>query len=62
VVVFNALGQRIRSLVDGVQKTGDHAVVWDGRDDSGRPVSSGLYVTRVKTAESSSSRKMLLVR
>jgi hypothetical protein len=62
VTVFNSLGQKIRSLVDEVQKTGEHTAVWDGSDDAGRSVPSGLYVTRVKTSESTSSRKMLLVR
>ncbi len=62
VSVFNALGQKIRILVDATQKTGEQSVVWDGSDDSGRPVPSGLYISRVKTRESTSTRKMLLVR
>ncbi len=43
VIVFNAMGQRIRTLVDEIQEPGQHSVLWDGTDSDGRRVASGLY-------------------
>ena len=60
--VYNMLGQEIRILVDGRQVAGTHRVKWDGRNHSGTAVASGVYIYRIKTAQSSISRKMLLLR
>ena len=43
LAVYNALGQRVRTLVDGVQPAGEHTAVWEGTDDLGRPLPSGVY-------------------
>ena len=48
--VFNVLGQRVYTLVDGLQSTGFKSVVWNGKSDYGAPVSSGIYIYRI-TAE-----------
>ncbi|MBT6147881.1 MAG: hypothetical protein HOH74_20765, partial [Gemmatimonadetes bacterium] len=42
LVIYNALGQPIRHLLDGLQSTGDGQTTWDGRDDAGRAMASGL--------------------
>ena len=42
--VFDVLGQRVRSLADETYGAGQHALVWEGTDDSGRGVASGLYI------------------
>jgi flagellar hook assembly protein FlgD len=48
VTVFDAAGRRVRSLVEEVLlPTGTRSVSWDGRDDSGRAVASGIYWARV---------------
>ncbi|MGH1363214.1 MAG: FlgD immunoglobulin-like domain containing protein [Calditrichia bacterium] len=60
--IYNVLGQRVRSLVDGKVDTGAHAVVWDGRSDSGVSVASGVYIYRLKAGEYVNARKMVLVR
>ena len=44
--VFDVLGQRVRSLTDEMYGAGQHAVVWEGTDDSRRGVASGLYIYR----------------
>ncbi|MDZ4182584.1 MAG: C25 family cysteine peptidase, partial [Candidatus Cloacimonadaceae bacterium] len=44
--VFNIKGQLIRVLEDGIKAIGHHSVVWDGTDDNGRAVSSGIYLYR----------------
>jgi hypothetical protein len=63
VVVYNVLGQEVRALVDGSQEAGVHAVVWDGRDDGGQEVSSGVYLYRLTMeGKYAASRRMLLAR
>ncbi len=63
IVIYNARGQRIRTLIDGVQEPGsDKIVVWNGLDDHSNPVSSGVYFVRMKTAEYSNIRKVLLMK
>lgn len=47
IEVFNSIGQRIRVLVAQKQGPGRLQTVWDGRDDRGRPMGTGLYVFRL---------------
>jgi hypothetical protein len=60
--VFNVLGQKVIDLVDGEMLAGVHEVIWDGRNEDGQAVSSGLYFYRLETAGFSQSRKMLLIK
>jgi hypothetical protein len=62
LVLYNALGQKVRTLIDADAKTGAHGAVWNGRDDSGRLLPSGVYIYRLKTPESAAVRKMILIR
>lgn len=41
--IYDLLGRRVRTLVDKTEAAGNHSIVWDGRDESGQPVSSGVY-------------------
>jgi flagellar hook assembly protein FlgD len=56
LVVYNTLGQRIRTLIQGNYESGIHSVVWDGRNDSGQPVGSGIYLTRFSAGAIGSSQ------
>ena len=60
--VYNILGQRVNVLADGRQDAGAHVVRWDGRDDQGRQLSSGIYLCRLSSEDGISMRKMVLVR
>jgi len=60
--IFNILGQRVRTLVNRPMEAGTHAVEWDSRDESGMPAASGIYLYRLRTGESGSTRKMILLR
>lgn len=60
--IYNMKGQIIRRLADGNYPAGQHSVVWDGTDDNGMPVSSGLYMYRLDFGGVSSTRKMLLMK
>jgi hypothetical protein len=60
--IYNVKGEKIRTLVDNYQNGGARAVRWDGTDDRGDHVPSGMYFYRVKTGDRSLIRKMMLVR
>jgi beta-lactamase superfamily II metal-dependent hydrolase len=60
--LYNVLGQEVRSLADGEHSAGTHRVSWDGRDDQGRRVSSGVYFYRLESGENQASGKLLFVR
>ncbi len=61
VTVYNALGQKVRALVDENMDAGEHSVAWDGRNASGQRVSSGVYFYRMHTRGFTATRKMLVV-
>lgn len=61
LVVFNALGQRVRTLLDEPQAAGFHSVVWDGRDDHGRKLSSGIYFYTLTSGSFVDVKKMTLL-
>ena len=61
--VFDMAGQRVATLVTGVRKAGYHTVHWDGRDDQGRNLASGVYLYRLQAGEHKvETRKLLLLR
>jgi len=60
--VFNVLGQYVKTLVDKIQGEGFYRVTWDGTDDKGKPVASGVYLYSLKTEKLSASKKMLLLK
>lgn len=60
--VFNATGQLVRTLVDDHRSINRYAVTWDGTDQGGRPVASGIYFYQLKTADFVESKKMSLLK
>ncbi|MBN1997133.1 T9SS type A sorting domain-containing protein [candidate division KSB1 bacterium] len=60
--IFNSVGQKIRTLVSDKMTAGSHEVVWDGRNESGQKVSSGIYFYRLKTAQFNKTKKMIMVK
>jgi hypothetical protein len=62
LVIHDVLGRTVRTLVDGPRSAGKLTVVWDGRDDSGSPVSSGVYLYRLTSGGVAETRRMTLVR
>jgi hypothetical protein len=60
--VYDVRGARVRTLVDADQPAGRYRVDWDGRDQHGAPVGSGIYFYRLVAAQFSGTRKMLLLK
>jgi hypothetical protein len=61
LAVYNVKGQLVRSLVNTEQAAGRYRVIFDGRDDKGNPLSSGIYLYRFTAGRYSSTRKMMLM-
>ncbi|MDD2331543.1 MAG: T9SS type A sorting domain-containing protein, partial [Candidatus Cloacimonetes bacterium] len=62
IEVYNILGQRVRTLVNETKKAGVHSVTWNGTDDSGRNVSSGIYFYRMNSGKYTSTKKMIMLK
>jgi hypothetical protein len=60
--IYNIRGQHVRKLVDDVYTDGEHSVVWNGTDEAGRDVASGIYFYRMKTDDFSETRRMILLK
>ena len=62
LTVYNLKGQKVKQLVSGQISAGQHSVVWEGKDDNGKPVGSGLYFYKLKTKDKELTKKMLLLK
>ena len=60
--VYNVLGNEVATLVNRDQQTGWYTVLWDGRDNRGREVASGVYFCRLNVSDFNKTTKMVLVR
>jgi len=60
--IFNIKGQKVKTLVGTDLAKGAHSVVWDGTDNEGRSVSSGVYYYRLRSGSLQKTRKMLLMK
>jgi hypothetical protein len=62
VVLFDSSGRRIREILSGSMPPGFYNPTWDGRDDSGTEVSSGVYFAKITTSEGEQTAKVVLTR
>ncbi len=62
LTVFNASGQPVRQLVNAPQTAGTHQVPWDGQDDRGRPVATGIYFYHLAAGPFAQTRPMVLLK
>ncbi len=60
--LYNLLGQKVRTLGEGHWPAGAHQVEWDGRDEQGQAVASGIYLCRLQAGQQVETRKLLLLR
>jgi mannan endo-1,4-beta-mannosidase len=62
LIIYNLLGQKVKTLAQRAEGMGTYTIVWDGTDEYHRPVASGMYVYRLQADHVSLQKKMLLVR
>ena len=62
VSIYNILGQQVRTLIDQSLQKGDHQIVWDGTNEAGITVESGVYFCRVEAGAFKQSQKMVLLK
>ena len=62
ITIYNTLGQVIRRLVSNESSPGEHTAQWDGKDQNGNAVSSGVYLYQFQAGEFSVVKKMSLLR
>jgi len=60
--VYNLMGEEIKTLVDGVVSVGTHSVTWDGTDNYGQKVTSGLYLYTLQIGNQQMAKRMILVK
>ena len=60
--IYDLRGRLIRTFIEKNREPGRHMVHWDGQDDRGAKVDSGLYLYRIEAADFTSVRKMTIVR
>jgi len=62
IFIYNALGQKIRTLISQKMEAGNHLATWDGRNDSGQIVSSGIYFYSMNAGDFSQTKKMIVIK
>jgi hypothetical protein len=60
--IYNILGQKVRTLVDEPKRAGTYEVIWDGKDDKGKDVASGIYFYQLTAGDYKETKKMTLIR
>ena len=62
LAIYNILGEQVKVLVNSMIEAGTHRIVWNGKDDNGSNVASGIYLYRLTTGEYRETKKMTLLR
>ncbi len=62
LVVFNLVGQKVKTLVNGKIAAGRYTAQWNGRDEAGKSLASGVYIYRLEAGDFVQARRMLLVK
>ena len=62
LLIYNILGQKVRTLVGEMKEAGAYSVRWDGRNEEGEKLPNGVYFYVLKTGDYTSSKKMILLK
>lgn len=62
IIIYDITGRQIRNLVHDMQQTGQNSILWNGLDDSGNPVSAGVYLYKIQAGDFTQTRKMVLIK
>ena len=60
--IYNIKGQKVKTLVDETLESGNHTVIWNGINDNGKSVSSGIYFYKLKAANFEKTKKMIMIK
>ncbi|TKJ40169.1 hypothetical protein CEE36_09925, partial [candidate division TA06 bacterium B3_TA06] len=60
--VYDVSGRPVKTLSSGIKASGHYAITWDGRDDLGRAVATGVYFIRMEAGNHTATRKLIRVR
>ncbi|MCP4569680.1 MAG: T9SS type A sorting domain-containing protein [FCB group bacterium] len=60
--IYNIQGQKVATLINRSLPVGDHEIIWNGTDDAGKPVASGVYFYKIISGDLSQARKMILLK
>ena len=60
--IYNVMGQRVRTLVQGTHEAGRYQIVWNATNDLGQGLSSGMYVYRIQAGDFVSVKKLVLMK
>ncbi|RKY59295.1 MAG: hypothetical protein DRP95_05200 [Candidatus Latescibacterota bacterium] len=61
LAVYDVKGRKVRTIAEGIP-AGEYAISWDGRDDAGKPVASGVYIVRLRGRTGGIARRLVLLR
>ena len=61
LAIYDICGNRIRTMIESTLEPGRHRIVWDGRDENGVKVASGIYLYNLETENGGSTRKMTII-
>ena len=62
LTIYNAMGQKVKTLVSQKQEAGKYVAHWNGRDAAGNDLPSGIYVYKLQTAKFFDAKKLILVK
>ncbi len=62
LTVYNALGQKVKTIVKGDYQPGEYRIIWDGTNENHEEVSSGIYFYSLRIGSQSDSRKMIMLK
>jgi flagellar hook assembly protein FlgD len=60
--VYNVLGQRLVTLVNRLQEAGSHSVVWNGKNEKGQTLASGIYLYKIEAESFAQTKKLVLTK
>ena len=60
--IFDITGAKVADLLDAILETGHHSIIWNGKDDAGQPLASGVYFYRIRFDSAVAVKKMILLK
>ncbi|SYZ74066.1 putative Thermitase [Candidatus Zixiibacteriota bacterium] len=60
--IYDILGRKVRTVIDADYEAGIHGAIWDGSDDGGKPVASGIYLYKISAGSYTATKKMVMLK